>query len=92
MYANWYFTYSSQSAYQQWVNIQWSPFPIFPQSSTLPGQLHDFTIYQTKDDPAVKTFYAVDTPKRSVNKTLGPEWDDVYDYTAPPLPVGKSWD
>ena len=53
---------------------------MFPQSDVLPGQNNDLSSYQLPNSTVVQTAYGIDTPRRSNDKTLGPEWDDVYDF------------
>lgn len=76
----WHLTYSSQPVYTQLSNMQWNSSPVFPQSSTLPGQNNDLTSYQFGNSTVIATSYGIDTPRRSNDKSLGPEWDDVYDF------------
>ncbi|THH31224.1 hypothetical protein EUX98_g2993 [Antrodiella citrinella] len=79
-YGNWKMTYSSQPAYLPVLNLQWDSSPLFPQSDVLPGQNNDLDSYQLENSTVVITAYGVDTPRRSNDKSLGAEWDDVYDY------------
>ncbi|THH31223.1 hypothetical protein EUX98_g2992 [Antrodiella citrinella] len=80
LYGNWKATYSSQASYFPLHNTQWDLSPLFPQSDSHPGQINDLASYQLENSTVIYTSYGVDTPRRSNNKTLGPEWDDVYHY------------
>lgn len=80
LYGNWKVTYSSQPAYLPLHNLQWDVSPFFPQSDVLPGQNNDLSSFQLANSTTVNTAYGVDTPRRSNNPSLSPEWDDVYDF------------
>ena len=60
--------------------MQWDVSPVFPQSTTLPGQNNDLTSYMLANQSAVFTAYGFDAPRRSSDPSLGPEWDGVYDF------------
>lgn len=79
-YGNWKVTYTSQPVYLPLQNMQYDGSPVFPQSSTLPGQNNDLTSYQLANDSTVFTAYGIDTPRRSNDPSLGAEWEAVYDF------------
>ncbi|CAL1699634.1 unnamed protein product [Somion occarium] len=79
-YGNWKVTYTSQPTYLPFDNMQYDSSPVFPQSATLPGQNNDLTSYQTANSSTILTVYGIDTPRRSNDPSLGPEWDVVYDF------------
>lgn len=93
-YGNWKVTYTSQPAYFPFHNFQWDSSPLFPQSTGLPGQNNDLTSYQLANDSTVVTAYGIDTPRRSNDPSLGPEWDSVYDFdgTGALASVNNSWE
>ncbi|KAI0786489.1 hypothetical protein C8Q75DRAFT_734847 [Abortiporus biennis] len=78
---NWVVTATSQPTYRDLVNFQYDSSLIVPQSKETPGQLHDVTSWQEGNSSTIHTAYGVDTPRRSTNKTLGAEWNDVYDFS-----------
>ncbi|TCD61344.1 hypothetical protein EIP91_008571 [Steccherinum ochraceum] len=80
LYGNWKLTYSSQASYQSLENLELDSSPVFPQSAALLGQANDLSSYTLPNSTILQTGYGVDTPRRSRDKTLGPEWDDVYDF------------
>lgn len=79
-YGTWHVTHSSQPGYWGYRNLQYNPSPFFPQSSLLPGQDNDLSSFQIGNSSVITTAYGVDTPRRSNDKSLGPEWDDVTDF------------
>ncbi len=81
-YGNWAITLTSQPTYLPLKNFQYDAYPLFPQSLETPGQNVDLTSYQVGNSTTILTAYGIDTPRRSTNKTLGLEWDQVYDFAA----------
>ncbi len=79
-YGNWPLTYSSQASYLPFINPQADLSPLFPQSLDAPGQINDLLSYQLGNSSTIQTVYAIDTPRRSTQKSLGPGWDYVHDY------------
>ncbi|KAH8094500.1 hypothetical protein BXZ70DRAFT_947732 [Cristinia sonorae] len=79
-YGNWKETYSSQPAYLELQNYEFDSYPLVPQSEELPGQNVDLLSWTLENDTTLYTQYGIDTPKRSSDKSLGPNWDDVFDY------------
>ena len=67
---------------------------MFPQSTTLPGQDNDVYSYQFINQSDIVTEYGVDTPRRSSDTSLGPEWDSVYDYagTGAHVTANETWE
>lgn len=80
IYGNWIITHTSQPSYFSLVNFQADTSPIFPQSAETPGQNNDLTSFQLAGSTTIHTAYGIDTPRRSNQKSLGPEWDHVYDF------------
>ena len=80
-YGNWKATYTSQPAYFSMQNMQYDFSPVFPQSTSTPGRNNDITSFQLANQSTVFTAYGIDTPRRSKDPSLGPEWDAVYDFT-----------
>ncbi|KAI0786491.1 hypothetical protein C8Q75DRAFT_276239 [Abortiporus biennis] len=79
-YGHWGVTSSSQPLYQPLQNFQYDGSPVFPQSHDLPGQMNDLSSFQLPNTTTVSTLYGIDTPRRSNDKSLGSEWNDVYDF------------
>ena len=80
-YGNWKVTYSSQETYLGLRNMQWDASPVFPQSGAFPGQDNDLLSFQSDNQSTIFTEYGIDTPRRSSDPSLGPEWEAVYGYT-----------
>ena len=74
--------------------MQYDASPVFPQSTTLPGQNNDLTSFQLANQSALFTAYGIDTPRRSNNPSLGPEWEAVYDFvgTGALAAVNNTWE
>ncbi|KAI0077401.1 hypothetical protein K474DRAFT_1674933 [Panus rudis PR-1116 ss-1] len=83
MYGNWKVTYSSHPLFLPLLNMQGDRSPVFPQSSKTPGKHNGLFTYQlANSSDTIYSLFGTDMPRRSSNKTLGPEWDAVYDWTA----------
>ena len=74
--------------------MQYDGSPVFPQSDTLPGQNNDLTSYTLANQTEVLTAYGIDTPRRSNDPSLGPEWEAVYDFvgTGGLATVNNTWE
>ncbi|KAI0786490.1 hypothetical protein C8Q75DRAFT_276172 [Abortiporus biennis] len=62
------------------LNFQFDSSPVFPQSIDFPGQNNDLTSFQAPNSTIIHTGFGIDTPRRSNDKSLGSEWNDVYDF------------
>lgn len=93
-YGNWAITYSSQPSYLTLQNFQYDASPVFPQSAEIPGQNNDLTSFQVPNSSTIYTAYGIDTPRRSTQESLGPEWDHVYDFagTGAIAAVNNTWE
>ncbi|CAL1699618.1 unnamed protein product [Somion occarium] len=93
-YGNWKMTYSSEPSYLHLHNMHSDTSPVFPQSSKLPGQNNDVVSYQIANSTTILTEHTIDTPRRSKDPSLGPEWDAVYDTvgTGNMAAVNNTWE
>lgn len=80
IYGHWFITHSSQPTYVPLLNFQNDLYPVFPQTAGAFIQNHDLSSYQLSGSSVIHTAYGIDTPRRSTQKSLGPEWDHVYDF------------
>ncbi|KAI0077400.1 hypothetical protein K474DRAFT_1697794 [Panus rudis PR-1116 ss-1] len=93
-YGNWKVTYSSQPLYAPTMNMQYDASPVFPQSSEFPGRNNDLGSFQLINSSTIITSYGIDTPRRTNNRTLGAEWDAVYDFSGTGILAGtkNTWE
>ena len=80
-YGNWKITHSSSQLYlTSFRNMQGDSAPVFPANASLPGQTNDVSSFQPPTSSMIITSYGISTPLRSLDKTLGSEWDAAFHF------------
>lgn len=82
LFGTWSQTYTSQPIYLGYLNFQFESSPFFPQSGDSLGKLNDLSTFQLAGSPTIYSIFGSDTPVRSNQRTLGPEWDYAFEFAA----------